>query len=292
MRQLSLSHSLWPSSWTTSTPNLNGVIEVSTESGQPQTSSTSPQEGHYELSWLCDIPVLRWTAGSGPVSSLCERGVADKRPEALHACSGGSSLALTKEFSRLLDEAIERRTEYLRRLVVPGNQGAPKKYTKRIRDKLKRKLLLAASEVLVRRRARREFRQATIKRRLRHLGGFGIQCRFDRIFHWAKKTIHGPIVYAFWRGKKCLYVGKGGSCRRLRTYRKSIYLKEADSLEVWRVVSKSQLPRAECLAIHLFHPRDNKQRKAAKVKWGKSCPVCRRHDEIASEIGALLRLRA
>jgi hypothetical protein len=201
-------------------------------------------------------------------------------------------MALTKNFLRSLDEAIERRTEYLRRLVVPAGQGAPMKYTRKVRDRLKKKLLLGASEVLVRDQAQDEFSRTTEKRHLRFIGGFGIQNRFDRIYRWAKRKIHGPIIYAFWRGKKCLYVGKGKSYRRLKHYEKSIYLLQADSLEVWQVGAKSWLPRAECLAIHLFDPRDNKQKKAAKVKWGKGCPICKRHDEVASEISALLRLRA
>lgn len=189
-----------------------------------------------------------------------------------------------------MDEAIERRTEYLRRLVVPAAQGAPMKYTRKVRDGLKKKLLSRASEVLVRGQAQEEFSKTTEKRHLRFISGFGIQNRFDRIYRWARKRIDGPIVYAFWRGKKCLYVGKGKSHRRLKHYEKSIYLWQADSLEVWQVGVKSRLPRAECLAIHLFNPRDNKQ-KAAKVKWGKGCPICKRHDEVASEISALLRLR-
>jgi hypothetical protein len=200
-------------------------------------------------------------------------------------------LALTKKFSRLLDDALERRTEYLRRLVVPSNQGAPKKYTKKVRDRLKKKLLLAASEVLVREHAAREFTKAIVRRRLRFITGFGYQDRFDRIYRWAKSKFHGPVIYSFWRGKKCLYVGKGKSYRRLRHYEKSFYLWQADSLEMWQVTSESRLPRAECLAIHMFHPRDNKQKKAAKVKWGRKCPICKRHDEAASEISALLRLK-
>jgi hypothetical protein len=200
-------------------------------------------------------------------------------------------MALTKKFLRSLDEAIKRRTENLRRLVVPAGQGAPMKYTRGVRDHLKKKLLSRASEVLVRDQAHNEFARTTEERHLRFIAGFGIQDRFDRIYRWARKKINGPIVYAFWRGKKCLYVGKGKSYRRLKHYEKSIYLWQADSLEVWQVGVKSRLPRAECLAIHLFDPRDNKQ-KAAKVKWGKGCPICKRHDEVASEINALLRLRA
>jgi hypothetical protein len=200
-------------------------------------------------------------------------------------------MALTKQFLKSLDEALERRTEYLRRLVVPAGQGAPKKYTRKVRDRLKKKLLLAASDVLVRDQASAEFSRTKRNRHLRFISGFGVQDRFDRINAWAKRKIHGPIVYAFWRGKNCLYVGKGKSRRRLNHYEKSIYLLQADSLEVWEIKTKSQLPRAECLAIHLFDPRDNKQQKAAKVKWGKGCPICQRHDEVGSEIGALLRLR-
>jgi hypothetical protein len=166
------------------------------------------------------------------------------------------------------------------------------KYTKRIRDKMKKKLLLAASAVLIHEYANKEFVKAVEAKHLRFIKGFGIQDRFDRIYRWARRVSNGPIVYAFWRGKKCLYVGKGKSYRRLKHYEKSIYLIHADCVEVWEVGSKARLPRAECLAIHLFSPRDNKQKKAAKVKWGKNCPICKRHDEAASEIAALLKLKA
>jgi hypothetical protein len=201
-------------------------------------------------------------------------------------------LALTTQFSRALDKALERRTDQLRRLIVPSEQGAPMKYTKRIRDRMKKKLMLAASTVLIHEHANKEFAKAVEDKHLRFIKGFGIRDRFDRIYRWARRVSNGPIIYAFWRGKKCLYVGKGKSYRRLKHYEKSIYLIHADCIEVWEVGSKARLPRAECLAIHLFSPRDNKQKKAAKVKWGKRCPICKRHDEAASEIASLLKLKA
>lgn len=199
-------------------------------------------------------------------------------------------MALKTKFVRVLDDAVERRTEQLRRLVVAPNQGAPKKYTRTIRDRLKKKILLAASAVLVNEHAETELAKTAVRRRLRFIKGFGLTDRFDRLYRWAERKLDGPIVYAFWRGKKCLYVGKGKSLRRLRHYDKSVYLWHANALEVWEIKSKNQLPRAECLAIHLFKPRDNKQKKAAKVKWGKVCPICKRHDKIASETNSLLRL--
>jgi hypothetical protein len=203
---------------------------------------------------------------------------------------GSDFLALKTKFVRVLDDAVERRTEQLRRLVVSPNQGAPKKYTRTIRDRLKKRILLAASAVLVNEHAEHEIAKTVLRRRLRFIKGFGLTNRFDRLYGWAERKLQGPIVYAFWRGKKCLYVGKGKSYRRLKHYDKSVYLWHASALEVWQIKSKSQLPRAECLAIHLFKPRDNKQKKAAKVKWGKVCPICKRHDEIASATSSLLRL--
>jgi ribosomal protein L33 len=199
-------------------------------------------------------------------------------------------MALATRFLDLLDEALERRTEVLRRLVVRGALGAPKKFSRRIRDQLMRRLLDAASKVLVRQHAKKKLVKVVVRRRLRHIVGFGIEDRFDRLFRWAQDKLYGPIIYAFWNGRRCLYVGKGRSYRRLRAYAKSIYLKDADALEVWQVKTKGRLPSAECLAIHLFRPRDNKN-KPAKVKWGKACPVCKLHDEISEEITSLLKLK-
>lgn len=199
-------------------------------------------------------------------------------------------MALKTKFVQVLDDAVERRTEQLRRLVISPNQGAPKKYTRTVRDRLKKKILLAASAVLVNEYATKELAKTVVRRRLRFIKGHGLTDRFDRLYRWAERKLDGPIVYAFWRGRKCLYVGKGKSRRRLRHYDKSVYLWHANALEVWQIKSKNRLPRAECLAIHLFKPRDNKQKKAAKVKWGKACPICKLHDDIAIATNSLLRL--
>jgi hypothetical protein len=198
-------------------------------------------------------------------------------------------LALKTQFERVLDEAIERRTNQLRRLVISPDQGAPKQYTKSVRDRLKKRILSAASAVLVSEHAERELAKTFVRRRLRFIKGFGVSDRFDRLYGWARRKLNGPIVYAFWRGKRCLYVGKGKTRRRLKHYERSVYLWHATALEVWEIRTRNQLPRAECLAIHLFRPSDNKQKKAAKVKWGKVCPICKRHDQIASETASLLR---
>jgi hypothetical protein len=199
-------------------------------------------------------------------------------------------MAYANQFRDSLREAIDRRTDSMTRIIL-GGRGAPKKFNKAVRNKLRTKILDRASHILTRQSAKSEFRSLITNRRLRYISGRGVRQRFDSIYSWARKRVRGPIVYAFWRRKRCLYVGKGLSYRRLRAYKKNIYLKDATCVEIWQIASKAKLPSAECLAIHLFDPLDNRM-KAAKVKWGKKCPVCRRHDEFKKEVDSLLRLRA
>jgi hypothetical protein len=84
-------------------------------------------------------------------------------------------------------------------------------------------------------------------------------------------------------------VGKGKSWRRLRSYDRSAYL-HAQCIEVFEITSKSQLGKAECLATHLFEPRDQKV-KPAKVKWGKACPICRKHDDVRDKLKTLFKMK-
>ncbi|HUT58966.1 MAG TPA: hypothetical protein VNA25_14050 [Phycisphaerae bacterium] len=85
-------------------------------------------------------------------------------------------------------------------------------------------------------------------------------------------------------------MGKGLTWRRLRRYDKSAYLKDATRLEVFLIKGKSQLAKAECLATHMFRPRDNRM-KPAKAKWGKACPICKKHDLIRRELATLFRMK-
>ncbi len=91
-------------------------------------------------------------------------------------------MALTTKFLRALDEALERRTEQLRRLIVPSDQGAPMKYTKKIRDKMKKKLLLAASAVLVHEHADKEFAKAVGDKHLRFIKDLGLRIDSTEFF--------------------------------------------------------------------------------------------------------------
>ncbi|MCK6445338.1 MAG: hypothetical protein L6Q99_03015 [Planctomycetes bacterium] len=199
-------------------------------------------------------------------------------------------MALAKQFSRKLDQLWHRRTDELRAQVVPRGAGKPPSFTKKVRQKLVDELLDLASTILIRRSGRAEFRATVAHRRLRFIRERGLLKRGKGLVQWAQRTVKGPIVYAFWRRRRCLYVGKGKSWRRLRSYEKSAYLLSATCVEVFSVRSKSQLGKAECLATHLFDPRDQRVRPA-RVKWGKACPICRRHDAVRDELRGLFRMR-
>lgn len=199
-------------------------------------------------------------------------------------------MALTKQFSTKLQSLWNRRTANLRGVIIPPGSGKTPKFNKTIRDQIVTDLLEVASEILIKRDARQEFKEVIKKRYLKKLSGRGVGQKAERLLEWAKENLSGPIVYAFWRGSRCLYVGKGSSRTRLSNYQKSIYLSQADSVEIFCVKTAGNLGKAECLATHLFLPRDNKI-KVAKKKWGRECPVCSRHDYIRDQLNHLCRIR-
>lgn len=196
-------------------------------------------------------------------------------------------MALHTQFHRKLDQLWKRQTENLRSLIKP-KPGKPLAFTRVTRNRLIAQLLELATQVLLRRSARRAFQETYVKRRLFHLRGHGPRARGDSLVTFSK-SLSGPIVYAFWKGKHCLYVGKGHKPSRLKSHRKS-YGREADSVEVYFVRSRTFLPKAECLATHMFEPRDLAVRPS-RVAWGKKCPVCARHDQIRRELFGLFAMR-
>ena len=199
-------------------------------------------------------------------------------------------MALAKQFSNKLEALWKRRTAELRALVIPRGVGHPPKFSRQVRDRLINHLLEDATALLLHREGRSEFRVVAPHRRLRQIKGHGLAKRAGNLLTWAEAKLDGPIIYCFWKGKKCLYVGRGATWRRLKSYEKSAYLLQANCVEVFLVKNKSQLGKAECLATHLFEPRDEKM-KPAKAKWGKACPICHKHDLIRAELKTLFKIK-
>lgn len=200
-------------------------------------------------------------------------------------------MALHTQFRRKLDQLWKRQTAEIHALLKP-KRGRPLAFTRAARNRMIGDLLELASDSLCRRIARSSFGETLLARRLYHLKGHGPRARGESLVAFAKAMnaiIDHPVVYAFWRGRRCLYVGKGLRLSRLVSHRKS-YGREADSVEVFFIRSKSFLPQAECLATHLFDPRDFAVRPA-RAAWGKKCPVCLRHDRIRRELFGLFAMR-
>ncbi len=195
-----------------------------------------------------------------------------------------------KQFGRKLDALWHRRTAKLRSQVVRRSRGRLPAFSKETRRKYTDSLLDLATRILLRREGKADFNAVVDGRMWRQIRGWGLESRFRHILDWAKDRCAGPIVYCFWRHKKCLYVGKGKSWGRLRAYEKSAYFNAATRLQVFCVRGQSNLGKAECLATHLFRPRDNKN-KPTKAKWGKACPICKKHDQLRRELTALFRLK-
>ena len=196
-------------------------------------------------------------------------------------------MALHTQFRRKLDHLWQRQTAEIHALLKP-KRGRPLAFTRTARNRMIGDLLELAAAILRRRLARDSFAETLLDRRLFHLKGRGQRARGESLVEFAK-TLSGPIVYAFWRGRRCLYIGKGLKPTRLAFHRKS-YGREADAVEVFFVRSKSFLPKAECLATHLLDPRDFAMRPA-RAAWGKKCPVCVRHDRIRRELFGLFAMR-
>jgi hypothetical protein len=198
-------------------------------------------------------------------------------------------MALTKTFARKLDALWHRRSAEIRALGL-RHRGRPKLFTRAIREKGINALQETATAILLKKGAKRELRKLVVAQYWRRIRGYGLDSRFGAMTRGLADVVGGPIVYSFWKGQRCLYVGKGRSIRRLHHYQKSAYLVQATRLKVVEVKGKSHLPKAECLSTHLYEPRDQKV-KAADTKWGKKCPICRTHDQIREGLRFLFAIK-
>lgn len=197
-------------------------------------------------------------------------------------------MARHTQFHRKLDKLWKRRTDDLRALIKP-KVGTRLRFTRKLRNDTIKELLEIAADILTRKVARHELDDLIVERKRRRIRGRGLDGRGKDLVAFSRQ-LRGPIIYMFRQGKQCLYVGKGRKPSRLASYQRHAFSTKAGSVEVFSIPSKSQLPKAECLATHLLDPRHNRVRPA-RVKWSKKCPVCRRLREIKHVLSALFPLR-
>ena len=101
-------------------------------------------------------------------------------------------------------------------------------------------------------------------------------------------------IYVFSNDEKCIYVGRttrsmrgGGGKWRASYYRKSKYI------QFFIVKNERNLAKAECLAVHIYQPTENRCKPSSKKYWA-TCPVHERLDAVyynLKDFAKLLRHR-
>ena len=196
------------------------------------------------------------------------------------------------EFNRILNRLHERRTDGIRRLLIP-RPGPLQTLTKRRRERKIRELQEVASKALAKKLARAEFEKIVDDKKVWRTKGWG-KDRKGRIFRsWVRDEIAPKWgkVYVFWKKRECRYVGR----TRRRGLRPSSHFERSwfngtTRIDVYLTRQKRNAPRLECLAIHRFRPTKNKVR-AAKQKWTPRCPLCAVHKKIRNELRQIYRFR-
>lgn len=198
-------------------------------------------------------------------------------------------MALQKQFENHLDEIWHRWTDSLRSR-VRSRRGARKTFSRQHREKCIERLSGTAETFFVKRDAKNSWRCLVVAQRRVLLNQRGVSRKHQRLMELIDTLRDGPIIYTFWRGKTCLYVGKSRSTSRLKSYRRSTILDKATRCCVFSIRAQSFLEQAECLAIHLWNPKQNEYR-AAERHYSKKCPICKEVKQITRELRDLFRLR-
>jgi hypothetical protein len=193
-------------------------------------------------------------------------------------------LSYVNQFDKELRRLFERRTMRLRKKLGEKQLGQPKKINRKYVNKTIKNMQALASKALTNSLAKKEFENSTKLIKYWKIKGHGreqkresIEVKFDRLISSRN------CVYAFFKGKQCLYVGRthNGGSRPASHYQK-FWFTSATRIKIYSV-SKSEISKIECLAIHRYLPKHNKN-KASTKKWTKKCPLCKIHKNIESEL--------
>jgi hypothetical protein len=144
-------------------------------------------------------------------------------------------------------------------------------------------------------RARPEFKEAVIKKRQWHVKknkGWGVPAKRAKFKLWYEKNIHGRnCVYVFWSGRKCIYVGRTirGKGRPASSFDKH-WFNGVTRIDIYMIKTPTIVPKAECLAMHIFKPRRNAI-SPAHLRFSKRCPICAAEKLIRRELNSIFPLR-
>jgi len=202
-------------------------------------------------------------------------------------------MAFSKTFERELNKLFRQRTDWLRRRLGTTGAGKPPEFgRKKVTSGISR-LQEIASQALAHKLAKAAFNEHAASRKNYQIKGRGPadkKAQFEKWFSRFKKT--KGLIYAFWGSHgTCIYVGRTGSHgSRPSSHMEKYWFSAVKRVTIFDVRRKSQIPKLECLAIHHFQPKHNKNRAATK-KWTKACPLCKTHKYIENELRDIFRFR-
>ena len=204
-------------------------------------------------------------------------------------------MALTKTFDRKLKSLFDRRTAWLRTAIGKKRPGRPHEFTKKKVGPKLDELENIAAEILVGRRARKEFRRSIDGMRQWHVKrgkGHGFRAKKESFGDWYDKKIgHKNCVYVFWAKKDCVYAGRTlrGKSRPVEWFDR-YWFSRVTRIDIHTVRRQSEVPKVECLAVHLFDPTENTNWPSLE-KYTKKCPICKATKAIDAELKSIFRLR-
>lgn len=204
-------------------------------------------------------------------------------------------MALTTQFERKLGRLFHRRTDWLRKAIGKHRPGRPRGFTrKKVKPKLDELGDLAA-KIITGRRAKKEFRRLIADKRqwqTKRGKGWNRHAKKDSFRRWYERHIGSRnCVYVFWSGKTCEYVGRTirGKGRPAHWFT-VFWFHNVTRIDIYTIGRKSEVGKAECLAMHIFDPRQN-QNWASFQDYTKRCPICEATKEIDAELKSIFRLR-
>lgn len=201
-------------------------------------------------------------------------------------------MARAVEFRKAIEKLFRRRADRLLSILGGRPPGAPLLFGRRQVKRTIKKLQGLASASLATRLARKEFSKSVDKKKSWRVKGWGREEKKNSFNKWFDEHIpYKRCVYVFWKGKHCVYAGKTkGGAGRPSSHFEKYWFNGNTRIDIYALRGKRSLPTLECLAIHRFQPKENKNR-AQSSKWTKKCPLCKVHKDIKSELQSIFRLR-
>jgi len=204
-------------------------------------------------------------------------------------------MAKTTQFSKDLLRLFKRRTAWLHKAIGKKRPGPAPAFTRRKDKPVLNKLAETAREIVVKSRARAEFNATWTNKSQWHVKknkGWGIPAKRKSFKLWYEKHIQSRnCVYVFWSGRRCVYVGRTmhGKGRPASSFDKH-WFNGVTRIDIYTIKTPTIVPKAECLAMHLFEPRRNAI-NPAHLRFSKRCPVCVAIKEIQRELNSIFPLR-